>query len=113
LSDSLIGDLALTTSENGTIRLTKVQGTDVKINSKNGEVNISSLYGGNTLVNTQRGNVVIGDAHGKILFSSCETFSRRARIRQPDWLATNTDNITTQSHLCFCLFARQYSKVHC
>ena len=65
-SESLIGDLMLTTSKDGTIRLAKVQGTDVKINCENGDVNIASLYGGNVLVNTHYGNVIIGDAHGTI-----------------------------------------------
>ena len=70
ISESLIGDLALTSGKDGSIRLAKVQGTDVKINCESGDVNIISLYGGNVLVNTQHGNVIIGDAHGNVEVTS-------------------------------------------
>jgi hypothetical protein len=35
------------------------------------------------------------------LFSTRRTCSREQRKKQLDWLATNTDDITNQSHLLF------------
>ena len=38
------------------------------------------------------------------LFSTWRMCSREQRNKQPDWLAINTDFITSQSHSCFYLF---------
>ena len=35
-------------------------------------------------------------------------FWRKQRKKEHDWLAANTDVITTQSHSCFALFARKW-----
>ena len=63
---SLIGDLLLTTNEDGVVNLGKIQGNNIKIFSGNGDVMIASLYAGDVQVNTKLGNVIIGDSHGKI-----------------------------------------------
>ena len=64
---SLIGDLAFTTSANGGVCLSKIQGNQIKIVTEDGGVRIASLYGGNVLINTECGDVNIGDAHGMVV----------------------------------------------
>ncbi|XP_028399945.1 protein FAM185A-like [Dendronephthya gigantea] len=63
---SLIGDLTFTTSANGGVCLSKIQGNQIKIVTEDGDVRVASLYGGDVLINTECGNVTIGDAHGNI-----------------------------------------------
>ena len=50
---------------------------------------------------------------GKIFidFSTWRIYSREQRKKQLDWLATNTDNITNQSHSLFACSREQIRQV--
>lgn len=63
----MIGNIVLSTGKDGSVRIRKIQGNDLKVKCEDGDVNISSLYGGDVLVHTGLGNVTVGDAHGEVL----------------------------------------------